>query len=580
MKNWLFTFLIGGSLLHSSLCAVDQKMKKEMVSNLDTIQNIFEARYAPYDWKYKYAGWEMEREFQKAKNTVLAIQDISLKEYQQIVREVLQTTKDYHVAVRFFSTEAAELPFNVKGINGKYFFVALDHDKMPEEYPLEIGDELIEFDGKPVHEVVETLRKGLGETNLETDQALAEICLTHRMGLRGDVVPRGPVTITVKSANSNKILSFQLIWNYQPEKIKSGMFGKKPSEDFLQAHHFKNKNFVDRQLLNPLAIDLGFAKTTLEGDNETDSYHKDVTDPNALGLKKSFIPTLGPKAWETDDKNIFHAYIFFTPDNRPMGYIRIPHYILPPEKAAEEFAQIVALMEETTEGLIIDQVNNFGGNVFCLYSLVAMLTDKPLHTPKHRMMITQQDVAEALQMLEELAPLSSNEEVKEALGTSLYGYPLNYQVVQFIRHYAQFIIEEWNAGHRLTQPHYLWGVDHINPSPHANYTKPILVIVNELDFSGGDFFPAILQDNHRAVIFGTTTAGAGGYIDGQSYGNRFGIAGIRLTASIAERINAQPIENLGVTPDIVYKLSENDVRYGYKEYTDAILKALNGMFSN
>ena len=82
-------------------------------------------------------------------------------------------------------------------------------------------------------------------------------------------------------------------------------------------------------------------------------------------------------------------------------------------------------------------------------------------------------------------------QVKMQVGPSLDGYAVTYEVAQFFLEYARFIVSEWNAGRHLTKPYWIGGVDHINPNP-VHYSKPILLLINGLDFSGGDF---LLQGN-------------------------------------------------------------------------------------
>jgi C-terminal processing protease CtpA/Prc len=117
----------------------------------------------------------------------------------------------------------------------------------------------------------------------------------------------------------------------------------------------------------------------------------------------------------------------------------------------------------------------------------------------------------------------------------------------------------------------------VNPDPNVNYTKPILLLVNELDFSGGDFFPAILQDNNRAKIMGLRTSGAGGYILSVEFPSSLGLKSFSFTGSLARRMNNKPIENLGVTPDIPYDWTVNDFQNNYVDYKAAINKAVGSL---
>jgi C-terminal processing protease CtpA/Prc len=142
--------------------------------------------------------------------------------------------------------------------------------------------------------------------------------------------------------------------------------------------------------------------------------------------------------------------------------------------------------------------------------------------------------------------------------------------------YSYKIIQEWAAGRRLTDPLDLYGIDEIVPTRYK-YKKPILVLINELDFSAGDFFPATLQDNGRAKLLGTRTAGAGGYVLRFGFPNLSAIKTFSLTASLAERSDKDPIENLGVTPDVKYEISPEDLEFNYGPYKMKIIENLEEM---
>src|SRR5215207_7521921 len=115
----LCSFSVVFSFLQAGI--FEDKKKSQMIQDLEVIKDHFEAGYAPTEWKKEYAGWDLNEAFEQAKERILAIPRITTKQFQQIIRDFVKTMKDYHVDVTFFSTEAASLPFSIKGKDDRYF---------------------------------------------------------------------------------------------------------------------------------------------------------------------------------------------------------------------------------------------------------------------------------------------------------------------------------------------------------------------------------------------------------------------------------------------------------------------------
>lgn len=547
--------------------ADDQMIKERMKSDLDVIRSAFEVGYAPREWKMKLSGWDLDAEIAKTKDKIQQMPQPTVKNYQYLLRDFFNSMRDYHVGIYFYTTEKASLPFQVKGANGRYFFTYIDKERLsPSVFPVNVGDEMVAFDEQPVAVAIQDLiNRYLRGATEATDRSFAEYFLTLRSARVGHVVPKGPITIGVRHQGSSRVSNYHLIWNYAPEKITNGFIGafqgKKKSGSPLAQNDFMNLKMIDplyEELFSPEA-------------NEA----KEIPPP-LFGYTRSTTPPLGRIWWHSDENSPFHAYIFEGQDRKLIGYVRIPHYA-GTNQEAEKFAELIRYFEDRTDALVVDQVDNPGGYLFYCYALASMLTDTPLTTPHHRIAINQEDVFNAVELIPELEKISSDKDAQEAFGTdTLFGLPVTYQMTRNFLDFYHFIVSEWNDGRKMTNPYFL-DLNHIHPHPQARFTKPILVLINSLDISCGDFFPAILQDNKRATLFGTRTAGAGGYVRTVSYPNRFGINTFRYTGSIAERADKNPIENLGVTPDIEYTITENDLQNNYYGYIQAIQKALGDL---
>jgi hypothetical protein len=484
------------------------------------------------------------------------------------------------VGARFYSTEKATLPFLVKGTEGRYFICYIyQQDQMhTADFPFIEGDEILTFDGRPIGEVIEELQKQLlGNNVAETDRAMAEMILTKREGKEGHPVPRGSVCITGRPKGSSEILSAYLTWHYVPEKIRDfshlgaeaelipeiqTLVQKKDVKDILHSVKFFEKWMI------PAFWDISEAKQSREA-------HR-----YSVGARTTFTPILGKAVlWRSSMSTAFDAYIFLTAEGHRIGYVRLPHYAGDLEEV-EEFGMLMNYFQKRTEGLVIDQVNNPGGSVFYLYALASTLAHKPLYVPKHRIALTQQDIYTANELLSHLQHVNDDATAQAVIGTHVGGYPVDYRFARTMENFCHFLIGQWNVGKIFSAPIYLFGVDEIQPHPQYRYTKPILLLVNSLDFSAGDFFPAIMQDNKRATILGTRTAGAGGYVIAAEFPNHFGLSSLTITGSLAERKNGKPIENLGVTPDIPYTMSINDLQDDYAEYAACIVTHIEELVGN
>lgn len=549
-------------------------LKDNMIADLQFINNTFEAGYAPSDWKKEFAGWDKYEQLELAKNNVLNTDSVNLRDYQQIVKNYFDATKDYHVGYLFYRTESASLPFTVKGANGKYFIAYIDRQKLSTvDFPYNIGDEVVSFDGNPVAEIIKSLREVVGHNVDETDMSLAELMLTNRRAQKLHDIPRGIIDISIKPKGQDTTVDTQLIWDYKEEKITDNYKAKIKSFDKSYQPLVKANNSIGN---------LTILNRFMQANTGIEHLSQDMAgNPYGIGMRDSYLPELGAKIWESDNTDNFQAYIYKHENGKLIGYLRISAYMIGDyDGYSNEFAATMKKFEQVTDALVIDQLNNPGGSVFYAYGLASMLSDKQLSTPRHEMTLTQEDIASALQLLMATDGINSDQEAVEALGETITGYPVSLKTVKMARSYAQFLVDEWNQGKKITSPYFLFGVDKIQPSQKAHYTKPILMLVNDLDFSCGDFFPAILQDNKRATIMGVRTAGAGGYVRQVRYPNSFGLALFSYTASIAERTNNNRIENLGITPDVDLKITENDLQNNYVDYIKSVNNQLNKFFED
>ncbi len=541
----------------------DKERKQWREHDIQFIQRTLELKYAPRAWKEEYLHLSFNEIFQ---NTLKEVSrpSMSAKEFQTALRRMLYRLADYHVGISFYSTEEARLPFTVKSVSGthgrRYLVASIDPKS---NVSLRVGDEILSWNDLPIQMEINRLKsQGALENRPETEQAFAEKKLTLRCGEEGVLVPQGAVILGVQPWGSSAKKTVHMIWNYTPNGIPDSQsfkpflasFSPSPAGD-LTIGQFINKRMM-----------------------ACSSHHPSLAgSPHEMSRRNSFFPRLGSVQWETKPEEPFDAYVTRLSSGKRVGYLRIPNFLGGPQDLTT-FRELISLFNQETDCLVIDQINNPGGELFYLYGLLQALTDRSLEVPQHAISLTQEEIFLAVQVASFLDSIHSDRDANEKLAPYLSGYQADLQFVDELKLFIAQLMSSWEAGALCTDPIPLMGIQTIRPlSPSHGYHKPILLLVNELDFSCADFFAAILQDNQRAILMGRCTAGAGGYVCSATYPNRNGIAEFHFTGSLARRVSGLPIENLGIEPNLLYDLTADDVCFGYGDYADSLEYVVNTM---
>jgi hypothetical protein len=516
-------------VLSLPLNAIKSK-KEQMICELETLANFFEAAYGPQEYKSQTFQWDLAAELKKCKNQIVKKKSMSTKEFHQLLLQFCQSSKDYHVGIFFAATERSTLPLWIKHADNRYFIM--------DPKTRRAAAEIILFDKLPVDCVVEALRKRYYNcTNKMTDKALATLALRAREGAMGLPTPKGKVELVVRENGEDSLIEME--WEHSPELIA---FTPVPQ---------LNKNQSTREYKTPYAK---FMK-------ETDSF----------ASEDSYVPAFGKPIWTSPGglNNPFNAAIYQIDSSEKIGYIRIPHFS-GNDNDAELFRQIINHLEKKTDLLVVDLTRNPGGSAFYCLALISMLTDKPIPNIQESFLLNPSVISDKVDLLAML----SEEDALLYLKSNSNGYPFAKSDVEAMQSHCKQLIADWCLKKTYSDFAPFQGMETIRPHPKTRYTKPLVVIVDEQCFSCGDVFPALLQDAKRATIFGQTTAGAGGCVEGFSYPNHMGVDLVSITVSMLHRAGDIPIENVGVTPDIIYTITPEDLMDGFQGYKVALIEAI------
>ena len=559
---------------------------KQRDSDLVLLASMYAKQYAPYEWKRDVLGFDLYR----LTPWLQRIHDADDLDFQEALIDYVASLNDAHDGIFFFSNFSASLGFTVDIYDGKVLIDSVDRVVLPAaQYPFDVGDELVALDGQPVQSVIASFRKYAVLANARSTDRFAASLLTDRFQ---QLMPHAPelgdtALASVRLTATGAVNTYSIAW------AKSGI-GLESQGPLPSPRRGNGRIFLPPAQGSTVEATVGGVGPVPSrmadvpaADNTLPSYMDSLRPLLNVSVAKPAYAVLGlgnrspvfdlPAGFGvrlgTQSSHFFFSGSYLSSGVR-VGFLRIPS-MAPPNTALalQQLDQEMAFFNSNTDVLVVDITRNLGGTVTATEAFLQRLFPSAFRSVGFEIRATQIWVESI---------------VEAVVAAEAAGAPA--QVIQNLRAIMNEIIAAYNENRGRTAPVSLTtGSLTLEPAPNA-YAKPVLLLVDEMTASGGDFFAAVLQDNHRGPLLGMRTMGAGGSVFSGFDCTTFTEGFCAITVSLMNRgvvisgteYPPSPyIENVGVRPDIVvdYMTRANLMSAGapfVQAFTDAAVKLAQG----
>jgi hypothetical protein len=451
-------------------------LRPRMHSLLNYIERIFAERYAPASYKRKRFGWHLGAELGRIRQWLRRAPRTSKAAFRVRLRHFFRSMRDLHTGVHFSGKKAVWLGLHLRRTDKGYVIAWVDRRALPRgRFPFGPGDRVLTLGRRPVLTVVKDIarRAGIACTS-RCKQAFAEWFTTYRSRSDLNRIPR---------AGSPLELGLLPRGAKQPKRV--------------------NLRWLDDERVPPSSRCPFWGKT-----------------------REGFLPPLGPLRWDGRQDGVYPAYVF-TVGGRTYGYLRFHTYALESKLQNRAIAELGATLahfrRHKIEALVVDQLGNGGGNFLFAFSLLARLIDTPLYAPRQHYMITKNSKRVvglgSVSLLADLGRRFAGATTAAKVRALLANDPLLASetylppTLSTARSLGRFgaALTRYARKPGLTPPHFQL-LERVYPygPRQQRYTGPMLLLVDEMNISAAEYTAMTLADNRRALVLGTTTAGAGG----------------------------------------------------------------------
>ena len=547
---------------------MDQK-----VSDFQALAGLYAKRYGPYEWKrdalgvdlFSIAPWLAQ--VQATKNDL---------DFYEVMQQYVASLNDAHDIYQLPSTFQASLNFTVDIYDGKLLVDFIDRSRLPAaEFGFVTGYELVSIDGQDSQKQLDGLLRYEIAANPRSTRRLAAQLLTLRpQVLMPHAADVPEISVVLFRRPDGNLESYRIPW------AKSGLL-------LTSVGRYTTPGLSGVTSLSGISgIPIADPPSDPPVPDETPAYLQVLNRlqncrlpdkaVNGFGAQAPVFSASLPSSFVLRQGRSFLDPFYsgvFSAGGHTIGFIRIPSYAPASTAAAlAAFQTEIAFFQANTEALVVDEMRNPGGSVSYLNAIVSYLMPSKWRSIPFELRATSEWVQ----------AISSS-----LVSATAQGAPQN--ILDLLQMIKDEIVAANSAMRGRTKPIPLdTGTIDRDPATDAKgnmiaYTKPLIVLVDEMSASGGDAFAATIQDNVRGPLLGWRTMGAGGNVEYWEAGT-YSLGVTSVTESLMIRKNtivtaeyppAPYVENIGVRPDIVvdYMTADNLSQKG-KPFVDAFVAAI------
>ncbi|HKU44802.1 MAG TPA: S41 family peptidase, partial [Polyangiales bacterium] len=424
---------------------------------------------------------------------------------------------------------------------------------------VEHGDELVSIDGTPAEQAVAAYLDYAGFPRAETRRQFAASMLTYRPSWSpGSVVASGHSVLRLRKANGEE-QDVELPWleqathpltDTEAPRRDASMLAESRTAARMLAGEFSG--FSNRQPF--------YLTSQVEQAYEwTEQIAPSAAALTAFNVQASVAAQLDYYA---------RRYRF---GGKTFLLLRIHSYHLPdgvrPTDALNYLSALLLEQAPRVDGLVLDQTHNGGGDIWLAELVAGLLSAKPVRALVEAVHADRRSLDTYLRVAEQLRSAAPFEQRAAWLEAAMNG--------------ARQIDAANSANQPLTAPIPLVfpPVTSFETNPN-HWTKPFIVLADELSASAADFLPLLVEANELGPVFGQRTAGAGADVERvltltNAQLDLYVPRGLITVYDPSRQYSDEDlVEDEGVTPTFEYTHDVDDFRAGYVPYVEAFSRQL------